>query len=283
MTVLVLSILVLLAYSFSYSAGLSRRAAINARNALRRSCGEESALNYALAMLRRDAEDDEMDTVDDDWAQSDISCRVGEEEYFITIIDEDRKVNVNRAVQPPADPEKDFDLRVALKRLIRAVGGDDGDFEALADWIGPGNPLPLIEGLRAVSGLDARLLEAQPDKPALDSLLATHTLHININTAPGEVLDALWDNSELTRQVIARQEREPFRSQADIHAFLNSVESSAAVRGSASLLDVRSEFFVVRVSGAAVGPYGSLAALVKRAADGVQILNLRRVVEERSP
>ena len=51
MTVLVLSILVVLGYAFSYSAGVYGSTARNARDALRRECAAESALNQARAML----------------------------------------------------------------------------------------------------------------------------------------------------------------------------------------------------------------------------------------
>ena len=97
MTVLVLSILVVLGYAFSYSAGVYGSTARNARDALRRECAAESALNMAMAMLRANGGAGKFDSLDQPWAADDLSVRIGTENVLIKIVDENRKLNVNRA------------------------------------------------------------------------------------------------------------------------------------------------------------------------------------------
>lgn len=296
LTVLVLSILVVLGYAFSFSAGVNRRTARNVRDALVRECAAESALNYAVAMLEADAKDNDFDSLDEKWADAELAVEVGSElprqpygglarrsyggSCSIQIADEDGKLNVNRAVLPPEDPEKEPDLRPVLKRLIRKAGGADRDFEAIAAWLDPAHPLPVMSGLRAAPDIEPELFEEESDKPSLDRLLTTHPQHININTAPEEVLDALWDDFGLTRSVLDRRETEPFRSLSEVQGFLNAAGVSEAGRKVTPLLAVKSEFFTIRVSHPGRGSAEDLTVLVRRMDRQVEVLHVRRGAKE---
>ena len=218
MTVLVLSILVVLGYAFSYSAGVYGSTARNARDALRRECAAESALNMAMAMLRANGGAGKFDSLDQPWAADDLSARIGTENVLIKIVDENRKLNVNRAACRPADPTKGPDLRDALERLVESAGGSRSDFDAICAWIDPGtpgphddlapkSPLPMIVGLRRVPELRPDLFAQSAVKPQLDSLLSTHPARINLNTARREVLDALWGDPTITEQVIEQRQQ----------------------------------------------------------------------------
>ena len=283
MTVLVLTLLAVLGYAFSYSAAVNLHAARNAGDALRRECEAESALNYAMALLQADGGSGDFDTLEERWADPDLVVAVGEGRYAIRIIDEDRNLNVNAAVLPPKDPDEAVDLRPVLKRLVRRAGGGDGDFDALVAWVDPDKPLPMIAGLRAAPDLDPELFVTGEDKPALDGLLATHPDWINLNTAREELLDALWNDSEMTRAVMDRRSEQPFRSTSDIHVFLTGFTGSDAVEKSESLLDVQSRFFTVRVSPDTQGAAEGLSALVSRTEGNVHILNVRRDFQEGTP
>ena len=194
MTVLVLSILVVLGYAFSYSAGVYGSTARNARDALRRECAAESALNKAMAMLRANGGAGRFDSLDQPWAADDLSFQIGPENVLVNIVDENRKLNVNRAACPPADPTKGPDLRDALERLVETAGGSRSDFDDICAWIDPAtpgphddlapkSPLPMISGLRRIPELRPILFTQSDMKPQLDSLLSTHPARINLNTA----------------------------------------------------------------------------------------------------
>jgi len=276
LTVLVLSILIVLGCAFSFAAGVNRRTARNARAALQRESAVESALNYAVALLQADAKDNDFDTLEETWAALDLSVEVGGEICAIRIVDEDRKLNVNRAVQLSEDLEKNPDLRPALKRILRKAGGGNRDFDAISGWLDPEHPLPLIAGLRAVPDLDPQLFEKTVGKPAIDHWLATHPTHININTASEEVLDALWEDFGMTQAALDHRASEQFKSQAAILQFLDTVGASEAARATTPMLEVKSQFFTIDVSLTGGNGREDLTALAKRSERQVEILHIRR-------
>jgi len=282
MTVLVLSILLVLGYAFSYSAAVNLSAARNARAALQRECEMESALNYALAVLQADGKEGAFDTLDEAWSKDDLHIEVANNLYVVRIVDENRKLNLNRAVLPPGDAEGMIDLRDVLKRLLHSAGGRDRDFEALVAWVDPSRPLPLIAGLNRVPNLDPQLLQPRENEPPLDVLLATHPAQININTASEALLDALWADADITRAVLERRTREPFRSRSQIRPLLQEFTDSEPILKSDSFLDVQSDFFTVSVLPAAEVGHERLTALVKRTGDTVQVLNVLRNIAEGS-
>lgn len=276
LTVLVLSILIVLGCAFSFAAGVNWRAARNARDALRREAAAESALNYAAALLQADAKENNFDTLEEPWAAQDLSVEVGGETCSIRIVDEDRKLNVNRAVQLYEDVENNPDLRPALKRLLRKADGGDRDFNAIAGWLDPANPLPLITGLKAAPDLDPQLFEENVGKPAINHWLTTHPAYININTAPEEVLDALWDDSSMTQAALGRRVSEPFENTADIRRFLDAAGASETVRATMSILEAKSNFFTIYVSLTGGNGREDLTALAKRNGHQVEILHVCR-------
>jgi len=293
MTVLVLSILVVLGYAFSYAAGVNVSAGRNARDALQRECAAQSALNYALALLRADAETGEADTLDGAWAAGDLSVTIGQEQCAIRIVDENRKLNVNLSAVPPADPKKFPDLREPLKRLLLALGGKDADYEALCAWIDPAHlganddiapkqPLQLIAGLKAIPSLNPELLRADLGHPALGDVLTTHPRRINVNTAQKEVLEALWEEPSVADAILARRKDRPFRSDFEVEEFLGTLMPAPAAKQAASLLTVRSDFFTVAVSPVSDRPSEDWVALVGRADKTVQVLNVVRTYKEAS-
>jgi type II secretory pathway component PulK len=294
MTMLVLSILVVLGYAFSYSAGVYGSTARNARDALRRECAAESALNSAMAMLHANGGAGKFDSLDQPWAADDLSFQIGTENVRVNIVDENRKLNVNRAACPPADPTKGPDLRDALERLIETAGGDRTDFDDICAWIDPGtpgphddlapkSPLPMIAGLRRIPELRPGLFTQTASKPQLDSLLSTHPARVNLNTARREVLDALWGDATISQQVIEQRQQQPFQSDAAVAAFVQGLDSpSSAPDSLAQALSAQSDYFTVTVT-PADGPNEAIEALVRRTDATTQIIYVNRVSKEVAP
>ena len=282
-TVLVLSILMVLGYTFSYSAGVNLSAARNARSDMVQRFATESALNYALGMLRADARIDKTDTLDDAWAAERIVVEVDGEEYAIGIVDENRKLNINAAVAAPEDPDKSYDLAPVLRRLVREAGGSEQDSDILVAGVDPARPLPLIAALRGLPGIDLQLFEEDRDQPALDALLATHPKRINVNTASEALIDALWDNPGLTRSVLNRREATAFRDESDILRFLNGHLPPEDAERAATVLDAKSDYFTINVAPVVDGAAWELAALVHRGDGDVSVLSVQRVLKEAIP
>lgn len=294
MTVLVLSILVVLGYAFSYSAGVYGSTARNARDALRRECAAESALNKAMAMLRANGGAGRFDSLDQPWAAEDLSFQIGPENVQVNIVDENRKLNVNRAACAPADPTKGPDLRDALERLVESAGGSRSDFDDICAWIDPAtpgphddlapkSPLPMISGLRRIPDLRQSLFTQTGTTPRLESLLCTHPARINLNTASSEVLDALWGDPTISQQVIAQREQQPFQSDGAVAAFVQGLDTASSGQALlAQALSAQSDYFTITVT-PADGPNEAFEALVRRMDAGTEVVYLKRVSKEVEP
>lgn len=273
-----LSILLVLAYAVSYSGGVNLAAARNGRSALAREFAWESALNYALALLEKDAASNEYDALNEDWARP-VRVTVGETEFDVAIRDEDRGLNINRAILPPKDPKKEIDLREVLEREVAAAGGDKADYDRLIAACEEMSPVLFIEELRRIEGLDENLFAAQQGKPSLDALLATHPEHINVNTAPPAVIEALWPDPAPGREMVRRRDDRPFEDQAELDEFLTSVSAPPYGERLSEVLSVSSDFFTVSVT-PATGGGRRLTALARREGPSALVLFLRGPEQE---
>jgi type II secretory pathway component PulK len=294
MTVLLLSILVLLGYAFSYSTGVYGRTADNARDALRRECAAEAALNWAMALLCANSRAGNFDSLDQRWAADDLSVQVGTENVRISIVDENRKLNVNRAARAPADPTQSPDLRDALERLVETAGGNRSDFDAICAWIDPATPGPhddlapkspllTVAAVRRIPDLRPGLFAPSSSKPRLDSLLSTHPARVNLNTAPKEVLDALWDDPMISQQIIEQRQQRPFQSDGDVAQFVLQFNSAPAASNSLMrALCAQSDYFTVTAT-PADGPNEAVEALVRRSGDSAHVVYIKRVTKEVEP
>jgi len=281
MTVLVLSILFVLAYAVSYSAGVNVAMARNVRGALAGETARESALNYALALLEKDGGENEFDTLDERWAEGGAATVDGME-FNILIRDEDRGLNVNQATQPPNDPEKDVDLRDVLKRVVTAVGGEKTDYDVLMTACDAMRPVLFIEEVRGIAGLDERLFADEEGKPALDALLATHPRRINVNTAPPAVIEALWPDAGPGQELVRRRDERPFEDESELVEFVMSHSDEKYGERLAKVLSVSSDFFTVSVA-PATGRGERLTALVRRGGPAAGLLLVRRMKLESQP
>jgi len=275
MTVLVLSILFVLAYAVSYSAGVNLAMARNVRGALAEETAQESALNYALALLENDGGENEFDTLREDWADP-ASVSVNGMEFDVLIEDANRGLNVNLATQPPNDPEKEIDLRDVLERVVAAAGGDKAECGKLITACDAMRPVLFIEELRGIAGLDARLFAAEEGKPALDALLSTHPGRINANTASPAVIEALWPNAAPGQELLRRRDDRPFEDETELEEFVRSHSDKEYGERLAGVLSVSSDFFTVSVT-PATGRGARLTALVRRGGPSAIVLLARRM------
>ena len=292
MTVLVLSILALLGYAFSYGAGVNASAARNSRDSARLDAGAQSALNWACSLLRSGQDERAPDTLEDAWNNPELQVTVGEDIFAVRIVDEDRKLNLNRAAVPPAD-EKQLDLRGTLRRLVLAAGGADDDAAALRAWVDPASagsgeadapnvPLPVIGALAAIPDLDRRLLKGSDGCTSLYELLCTHPRAVNINTAPEMLLEAIWPGAGVAAAIRDRRANRSFAAAEDVDTFLKTLMAPEQAAAYAPLFAVRSDYFSVRVTPAA-GPARGLAALVRRNGRAIVLISVSPISKEDSP
>lgn len=280
-TVLVLSILFVLAYAISYSAGVNVAMARNVRGTLAKETAQESALNYALALLEKDGGENGYDTLEERWAQA-ATVAVDGKEFNILVRDEDRRLNVNLATQPPDNPEKDIDLRAVLERVVTAAGGAKPDYDMLMTACDAMRPVLFIEELLDIAGLDERLFENEEEKPALDALLSTHPRRVNVNTAAPAVIESLWPDAAPGRELARRRDERPFEDEAELVEFVISHSDEKYGERLTDVLSVSSDFFTVSVA-PATGRGERLTALVRRAGPAANLLLVRRMKLESEP
>lgn len=285
LTVLVLSILVILGFAFSYGAGVNASAASNARENFVVESAADSAVAWAVALLSSDRAKGDVDSLDEEWARDDLTVDIAGRRMSVRIIDEDRCLNVNRAVAPPAT-QKDPDLRPALKRLVRNLGGADLDYDRLCRWMAPAGspgdvrPVFVVDALAAAPEFDRGLLTERNGKPPITALLTAVAERVNINTAQREVLEALWDDAALAQNVITARTQAPFRDTAQVEAYLARAMGSEAAATAAMPVRVSSDWF--RIEARPVGGRGGVVAVVRRSDRDAQTRSARRISEEDS-
>ena len=294
MTLVVVVIVLALGFSFSFSSAMNLRMARNAREDIRIEAGRRSCLSRAMAMLGAKGDQDAADTLQDKWADPDLDVTVGRLKFTVRIVDEDRKLNLNRAALPPADPKSCPDLRDALKRLILAAGGKERDHDLIRQWLdprevahdvenAPRQPLPFVSYLSAVTSLTPGLLDGEVGKKRLRDLLTTHTRRININTVRPEVVEALWEDGDLTQALLDRRESAPLQSESDISSFFESIKAPDTIKATLKAFDVKSDFFTVTIFPKEPARAAGLWALVERNGSSVRTLYVRRVSKEDTP
>ena len=294
MTVIVISVLLVLAYALVSASGINLHLARNLREATEIDSGALSALHYAMALLALDADESDWDALNEKWAGKELSAAINGRTYGLDIADENRKLNVNRAARKPADPTRELDLREVLKRLVTNCGGDEHDYEAIVRRVGGssgdrpptasgGGPLHFAQELRSAPGLSRGLFVEGWDRASLLEVVATHPARININTARREVLEALWNDPMLTEKILQRRKGRPFRSDDEIDAFLRDADVELYGTESSRLLTAASDFFAVSVRLPDANRNRRLVALVRRNADAVRVLRMRVMELEVKP
>lgn len=266
--VLVLSVLALVsawAASNVREDWLSLRQAENMQLSMRAWMAAESGLELARIVLKDDAANSAIDSLEEDWAQATPAFDVDEGEIKTEIVDANRFVNLNDlvgangAVQP--------EMLAIIKRLFEAFDLPSALADALADWmdadslalgIGGGEnasyldqdyhvknaPLDNIQELLLVIGFDAEIL-AKLRTVAIVRRSQGIT-PVNINTAPREVLMSLSPNisSSDAEAVISERDSNPYEKVADMTTQPQYAAWAASIN--AARLSVVSDAFVVR-------------------------------------
>lgn len=273
----VVLVMIAVGFAFSFSAALNLRAARNSREAMRLDNAAASALSHAMMMLVQSNGEDR-DTLDAPWAQEDLAVSVDGEEFLLVVEDEERRLNVNLAAWEPS-PGEGPDLWPALRRLVIACGGSEHDAAVLRNFasrplyaLAEGEEtetrhLPLFSMLRYAPGLSPRIFAEEPGKPAIGSVATAHGGAVNVNTAPEEVLEALWGDAYVARLAVERRKSNDFVDAASVMAFLEDAKASAEAMEMTPALGVSSEHFTVTVRHPG-GAGRTWRALVRRSGNG---------------
>ena len=287
-TLLVVTLLTIIVMEFTYSAQVNHHLARNALSALQASYLARSAVNLAQLILTQDARESGIDSLNEVWAQPLPVLPVGQGWVAVHISDEMGKLNLNALRN--ANGTIDRTWREVAERLFAEVGVDPARLDPLVDWLDaddfpeprgaekehylsltspyePRNGLLLTLGeLARVEGFDPRTVERLR---TVVSVLPVRDTKVNVNTAPTEVLFALFSphGTQVVDILLTTRQETPFHGAKEVRERLGLTASAFA--GFSQLIDARSHYFSVQASAMVNGVSQTLATLMRRRAGEV--------------
>jgi general secretion pathway protein K len=295
-TLLAISLMTILVVDFTTSSALSYRSAANQADELRALYLARSAIQVGIAVLQRDTISDSQqkqrfDSLNDIWAIPVPPIPVEGGTASVSIVDEARKLNINRLFNPRTRA-MDNNFAQVLARLFEIVGVTTDLIPVIADWLDPDSvdspggaeskyymslippyeprnaAMPTIGDMRSLKGVDdatfmllSRFLTTAPET------------RVNANTAPPAVLAALApelsNNPELVKEIIAAREYRPFTAITDIANLPGIGEFSQHLT---PMLTTTSSYFTIIGQGEFAGARRRIYAVFRRNSNGTAML-----------
>ena len=296
-TLLAVALMTILVVDFATSAALGYRSAANQADELRALYLARSGVQVGIAILERDSINDALqktayDGLDEIWAIPVPPIQIDGGTISVSIIDEARKVNVNRLYDVQSRQINDKYAQM-IARLFEATGISTDLIPIIADWLDPdsidspggaesdyylqlmppyeprNSSMPTIGDLRALKGMDDVTFYR-----LAGLLTTTREPGINLNTASPEVLAALSpglsNNPDLVKEIINARGNHPFTATTDA---MNLPGISEAMPPDPALqLTVTSRHFTIIGQGQFAGARRRIYAVVRRNSNGSSML-----------
>ncbi|MFZ0890498.1 MAG: type II secretion system minor pseudopilin GspK [Candidatus Binataceae bacterium] len=306
-TMLGMALMTVVVMDFTTASTLGFRSAANQANQMRAEYLGLSGVNVGMALLAQDARQDAAlteqqphDGFDKLWAQPFPPIPVGGGLAGVSIVDENRKLDLNLIIGQNGTVNLPF-VQI-LVRLFAVSQIPPEILPAIINWIGvPGSPfppaagadyylrltppyaprngpIPTIGDLRMVRGVNdvifnelSQFLTVVQTQQAGNQQLPM----VNVNTAPPEVLASLTqdmtDNPNLVKEIIAARTAKPFLDTASVAELAGSGNSAGDLPG---LLTVRSDYFTIAGRGTYAGARKIVVAIVHREGlDPLQVIS----------
>lgn len=223
-TMMGIALMTITVMDFTSSAMLGYRAAANQANELRAAYLARSGVNVGLALLAQHSRqqanqtDEQVEALNQEWSMPYPAIAVGGGTASVSIVDEERKLDINYLVNPDGTQNAKFEP--VLERLFVTIGVSIDLIPAIIDWLDPDSvtdgptgaeadyymrlfppyaprngSMPSIGDLRMIRGVDdqtfmklGRVLTVFSNTaPTADNLLPP----VNMYTAPPKVLVSL--------------------------------------------------------------------------------------------
>lgn len=258
---LAIALMTILIVDFTTSAGLGYRGAANQADELRAYYLARSGVEVGLAILQQNtiattpppntaSTVKPHDSLDQLWAQPTPPIPVDGGTAAVTIVDEDRKVNVNLLFDPRKRQPDPTWMGIA-GNVLTNIGLSPDLLPIIIDWLDPDSvesaggaeadyylgltppyeprngPLPTIYDLRMLKGMnDAAFLTLMRYFTAMP--ISGQGTQINVNTAPPEILAALVpeNDPQLAQEIVAARTEQPFNAITDL---TNRVPAAAEI------------------------------------------------------
>ncbi len=297
-TLLAVALMTILVVDFATSAALGYRSAANQADELRALYLARSGIQVGIAILERDSLSDALqkmpfDSLNDIWAVPSPPIPVEGGSVSVSIVDEARKLNINRLYNWRAH-QIDDNYAQMIARLFESIGVTTDLIPVIADWLDPdsvdseggaeadyylqlippyeprNSSMPTIGDIRALKGVD----DATFFKLA-SYLTTANEPGINLNTASPEVLAALTpalsNNPDLVKQIVTAREYHAFLATTDA-TNLPGIGEALPSNNPLLQLTVRSTYFTIIGQGQFAGARRRIYAVVRRNANGSAML-----------
>jgi general secretion pathway protein K len=291
-TLLVVTLLTVIVMEFTYSAQVNYHLAHNTLSALQASYLARSGINLAQLILTQDAKTSGIDSLSEVWAKPLPALPAGEGWVTVRISDEMGKLNLNSLRNP--NGTIDQVRREVAERLFAEVGVDPARLDPLLDWLDaddfpeprgaekghylsltpayePRNgPLLTLGELARVEGFTLRTIE---HLRTVVSVLPVRDTKVNVNTAPAEVLSAIFspDEAQVVDILLTTRQEAPFHGANEVRERVGDrLELTAsAFSGLSRLIGARSHYFSVQALATVNGVSQALSTLMQRRAGEV--------------
>ncbi|MEW6618162.1 MAG: helix-hairpin-helix domain-containing protein [bacterium] len=204
-TLWILTILTLLAISFSHRMRVEIKLTEFQIDSLRALYLAKAGINYAIAELKKDTND--YDALNEPWnGQKEVE--LGRGRFIYQVSDEERRINLNYATRTTLEKLPQLNKEIVSCIIDwRDVDIKEEDYEAedeyyqsiLKNYHCKNAPFESIEELLLVKGVISKILYGEGKINQLITVYGQGA--ININTAPKEVLSVLL-NEELAQNII---------------------------------------------------------------------------------
>ena len=293
-----IALMTLIVVDFAMTSGLGFVSAANQANELRATYLARSGINVGLGLLAADARTDAqtlttatgggaVDTLNDVWAVPFAPMPLAGGTVSLSIVDEERKINLNAMVQNSSLNQIAI---LKLQRLFTILDVNVDLVQAIIDWITPGGganggamdyylglkppyqprfgPMPTIGDLQMVKGFN----EAVFNRVA-PFVTVMPVLGVNANTAPPQVLAALepelMEDQKIVEQIVEARAIRPFSSPTDITNLVGAGDLATRVSRDVQL---NSKYFTITGTGTFAGARRIITATFQRQSNGIGTL-----------
>lgn len=301
------ALMTLIVVDFAMTSGLGFVSAANQANELRATYLARSGVNVGLGLLAASARAQQaslqaqsqtqgvtgtgaVDTLNDPWAAPFPPMPLEGGTVSLSIVDEDRKLNINSMIvngQP-----QPFQIQ-KMQRLFTVLDVNVQLVQSIVDWITPNSgtggigadyylglkppyqprfgPMPTLGDLQMVMGFNEAVFNRV--SPFL-TVVSQNPGQVNVNTAPPQVLAALdpvlTEDQHLVMAIIDRRAMEPFASTTDLLNLLNL--SGQSGQNISNGVVVQSGYFTISGTGTYAGARKIITATFQRQPSGIGTL-----------
>ena len=286
-----IALMTLIVVDFAMTSGLGFVSAANQANELRASYLARSGVSVGLGLLAADARSDQqsqspIDSLNDVWAVPFPPMPLEGGNVGLTIVDEDRKLNVNAMVQNGAANQAAI---LKMQRLFTILDVNVDLVQGIIEWITPGGAnamggdyylglkppyqprygaMPTIGDLQMVKGFNEAIFNRV--SPFLTVMPVTT---VNANTAPPQVLASLepelMEDQKLVQEMVEARAIRPFSQPTDI---MNLPDIGEIGQRLSKDVAMRSQFFTINGTGTYAGARKMITATFHRETNGIGTL-----------